>query len=125
MNDTKPKILICDDERAINHALELKLTHENFDVRTAQNGNECLSAFEKEKFDIALLDLVLPQKDGFEVLEELKKRGNTVPIIIISNLGQEEDIKRVKDLGVVDYLIKSNTSIVEIVAKVKERISKI
>lgn len=118
----KPKILVCDDEQAISHALELKLGHEDFDVVTAENGDECLAAMSKDKFDLVLLDLVIPKKDGFDVLEELRRRGSKVPIIIISNLGQEEDIKRVKDLGVKQYLIKSNSSIVDIVNKVKEMI---
>lgn len=116
--------MVCDDEKAINHALELKLGHENFSVVTASNGNQCLEAMGKDKFDLVLLDLVLPEKDGFEVLEELKKRGNKVPIIIISNLGQEEDIQRVHSLGVSYYLIKSNTPLVEIVEKVKEVLGK-
>ncbi len=115
----KPKILVCDDERAINHALELKLGHEDFEVVTASSGDECLKALEKEKFDLLLLDLVLPHTDGFGVLEEMKSRGIKVPTIVISNLGQEEDIKRVKGFGVSHYLIKSNNSIVDIVSKVK------
>lgn len=122
--EKKKKVLVCDDEKAISHALELKLTHEGFDVTTAANGDDCLGVMEKEKFDLVLLDLVLPQKDGFGVLEELKTRGNKVPIIITSNLGQQEDIKRVENLGVTQYLIKSNTSIMEMVEKVKEIIGK-
>jgi len=120
-NETKKnKILVCDDDRAINHALELKLNHEGFEVITALNGNECLDAMTRENFDLLLLDLVLPQKDGFAVLEELKNLGNKVPIIVVSNLGQQEDIERVKHLGVTDYLIKSNTSIAVMVEKIKK-----
>ncbi len=120
MKNMKKKILVCDDEKAINRALQLKLIYEGFDVVTVLNGDECLSAMAKETFDLVLLDLVLPQKDGFAVLEKLKELGNKVPIVIISNLGQEEDIERVKYLGVTQYLIKSNTSIMDMVNKVKE-----
>lgn len=118
--ETKKKILICDDEQVINHALQLKLSYEGFDVVAAEDGEQCLSCVLKDNFDLILLDLVLPKKDGFAVLEELKKNNNKVPIIIISNLGQEEDIDRVKTFGVNNYLIKSNTSISEMVEKVKE-----
>ncbi|MCE9585492.1 response regulator [Candidatus Nomurabacteria bacterium] len=124
MENNKMKILICDDEQAIRHALELKLTHEGFDVVTTPDGNECVSLMSDQDFDLLLLDLVLPQKDGFAILEELKLMKNKVPVIIISNLGQEEDIKRVKELGVVHYLIKSNTSINDMVEKVKSVLNK-
>ncbi len=123
MNDKK-KILICDDEKALSHALELKLGHEGFDVKTAQNGEDCLTLMSGENFHLLLLDLIVPKKDGFMVLDELKKGGSTVPVVVISNLGQEEDIKKVESLGVADYLVKSNTSISQMVDKVKEVLAK-
>ncbi len=116
----KMKVLVVDDEKAISHALELKLSHDGFDVVVASNGEDALESIAKEKFDLILLDLVMPRKDGFEVLEELHAKGNTVPIIVTSNLGQEEDKKRVEHLGITHYLIKSNTSITDMVSKIKE-----
>jgi len=120
MADGKKKILICEDEKAIGHALELKLGHEGFEVKTVMDGEECLDAVSKDSYDLLLLDLVIPKKDGFAVLAALKQGGITVPVVIISNLGQEEDIKKVQEFGVANYLIKSNTSIAEMVEKVKE-----
>ncbi len=120
MTAKKMKILICEDEKALSRALELKLTHEGFDVVVTATGEEALDTIWREKFSLLLLDLVLPQKDGFAVLEDLKKAGNKVPVIVTSNLGQEEDIKRVEDLGVSHYLIKSNTPITKMVEVIKE-----
>ncbi len=124
MEEKKKKILVCDDEQAINHALQLKLGHEGFDVSSALDGDECVNALNKDNFDLLLLDLVLPKKDGFEVLAEMENMKYKVPVVIVSNLGQEEDIARVKHFGVSDYLIKSNTSISDMVAKVKEVLNK-
>ncbi len=115
----KIKILIGEDEKALSRALELKLSHEGFDVVVADTGEAVLAAMAKEKFNLLLLDLVMPNKDGFAVLEELKEKGSTVPVIVTSNLGQEEDKKRVEQFGVKDYFIKSNTPITEIIAKIK------
>ncbi len=120
MTTGKIRILVADDEKPMAHALELKLTHEGYEVVTTTNGDEALEAMEKQKFNLLLLDLVMPKKDGFAVLEELKAKGNTVPIIITTNLGQEEDKERVAKLGAKNYLIKSNTPIAEIVAEVKK-----
>ena len=116
----KKKILVGEDEKAIASALEHKLEFEGFDVVLAGDGEEVLKAIEKDKFDLLLLDLIMPKMDGFAVLKELKEKQIKLPVIITSNLGQEEDKKRVKELGVSDYLIKSNVSIMDIVLKIKE-----
>jgi len=119
MSKTSKKILIVEDEKAISKALELKLTYEGFDVKTVFNGVEALSLLEKEKFDLILLDLVMPKLDGFGVLEVLKSKGNKIPIIVSSNLSQKEDYQRAKDLGAIDFLIKSDTPVAEVVKKIK------
>ncbi len=116
----KKKILVGEDEKAIAGALQNKLAFEGFDVVLAENGEEVLKAIEKEKFDLLLLDLIMPKLDGFAVLKEMKEKKIILPVIITSNLGQEEDKKRVEELGVADYLIKSNVSIMDIVLKIKE-----
>lgn len=120
MDQSRPKkILIVDDEKPLIRALELKFTNAGFEVMVAMDGEEALELLSKEKFDMVILDLVMPKKDGFEVLSELKAKGNKVPVIVLSNLSQEEDIKRVRELGAIDYLIKPETSIFELVSKVK------
>lgn len=123
MNKQKIRILVADDEKPMAHALELKLTHEGFEVVTVSNGDEALRVIAEQKFDVILLDLVMPKKDGFAVLEELHAQGNKIPIIVTSNLGQEEDKKKVAMFGVDKYLIKSNTPITEIVAEVKKAVA--
>ena len=115
----KQKILIVDDERAIAHALELKLTHTGYDATVVGDGELALEALGKDTFNLMLLDLVMPKMDGFTVLAEMKKRKLTVPVIVSSNLSQEEDIKRAKELGAKDYFIKSNTPLVQIVEKIQ------
>jgi len=113
------KVLIVEDEKPLAQALYLKLKKNNIESEIAYNGEEALEILEKQSFDLILLDLIMPQMDGFAMLEELKKKGIKTPVVVTSNLGQEEDIKRVMEMGVKEYIIKSNTPIVEIVNKVK------
>ena len=118
-NKKGKRILIVEDEHPLAHALELKFSHEGYDVTLAVDGAEGLKIANAPKFDMILLDLIMPQIDGFTFMEQLKKKS---PIIILSNLGQEEDRERAEKLGAVDYFVKSNTPIVEIIKKVKATI---
>ena len=117
------RILIIEDEKPMAHALELKLTHAGFSAQSVGNGEEGLVLLEKEKFDLVLLDLVMPKMDGFGVLEEIKKKGIKTPVMVQTNLAQEEDEKRVKALGAKEFFIKSNTPIAEIVEQIKNFLS--
>ena len=118
MSSTK-KILIAEDERAIAKALELKLKNTGFEVTVALNGQEALDANASAKFDLIVLDLMMPNVDGYQVLEQLQKIGNKVPIVVASNLSLEDDFKKAKMLGARDYFIKSNTSLAELVGKIQ------
>jgi DNA-binding response OmpR family regulator len=120
MNDHQKKILIVEDERPMARALDLKLTHAGFEVQSAFDGEEALKKIGEEKYDLVLLDLIMPKLDGFAVLEGIKNKGITVPVIVLSNLGQKEDEEKAKKLGAWDYLIKSNTPISEIVKEVSK-----
>lgn len=120
----KKKVLIVEDEKPMARALEIKLTNSGFDARVAFDGQEALDILSIEKFDIILLDLVTPRKDGFDVLEELNKRGDPTTVIISSNLSQPEDIERAKALGAKDYFVKSNTPINKVVEHVKDALDK-
>jgi DNA-binding response OmpR family regulator len=111
----KTKILIVEDERPLGHALQLKLTHEGYDVTLAVTGSEGLAQAQSGQFKLILLDMILPELDGFSILEKLKGTITT-PIIVLSNLGQEEDRVRAKGLGALDYLVKSNVPLKTIVA---------
>ncbi|MCS7183785.1 MAG: response regulator [Patescibacteria group bacterium] len=116
------KILIVEDDKFLRTLLEKKFKIENFEVITAIDGDEALNKIIIEKPDLILLDIILPKKSGFYVLEEINKDFNlkNIPIFIISNLGQPEDIQRGKNLGAKAYFIKAGLSLEELVNKVKE-----
>lgn len=105
-----------EDERPLAHALELKFTHEGYEVEIATDGQEALDRANVNSYAAILLDLIMPNLDGFAFLEQMKKKS---PVIILSNLGQDEDKQRAKELGAVEYFVKSNTPITEIIKKVK------
>lgn len=111
---------MVEDEKPMARALELKLTSSGFSVTVSYNGQEALDLLKNNKFDLILLDLIMPIKDGFAVLQELKDSGSRIPVIVSSNLSQKEDFDRAKSLGAVDYFVKSDTSIVEVVNHVKK-----
>lgn len=114
------KILIVEDEKPLSKVLSNKLIFAGFETRNAFDGREALGILEKEKFDLLILDIVMPKIDGYGVLSKLKIMKIKLPVIVISNLSQEEDIRRVKELGAADYIVKSDISLTEIVERVKK-----
>ena len=125
MNNKKNKqikILLAEDDKFISKAYQDGLGRAGFEVIAAYDGNEALNKIKSKKPNIILLDLIMPEKNGFEVLEEIKTDNDlkNIPIIILSNLGQASDIQKGRDLGANDYLIKSNFSIKEVIEKMKE-----
>ncbi len=122
MPKTPKKILIVEDEKPIRQALELKLSKAGFSITPVSNGKDAISKVSEQKFDLILLDLMMPEMNGYEVLAQLKNLNIKTPVIILSNLGQEEDIKKAKECGAEDYCIKSNTPISSIVDKVKGKL---
>lgn len=114
------KILIVEDNRPMSQAMESKLKKAGFETDIAHDGDEALAMIKENDFDLLLVDLIMPKLDGFTLIAELKKKGNKTPIIVVSNLGQEEDESRAKDLEVDDYLIKTNVTLEEIVDRVEE-----
>lgn len=115
----KKRILIVEDERPLAHALELKLGHEGYETVVALSGAEGLEKARNESFDCILLDLIMPEVDGFSFLQDYRKKNANTPVIILSNLGQEEDKAKAKTLGATDYFVKANTPILQIVNRVK------
>ncbi|MEK7585065.1 MAG: response regulator [Patescibacteria group bacterium] len=120
------RILLAEDDKFLSTALGDKLTREGFTVIKALNGLEAAAKAKLEKPDLILLDLIMPQKTGFEVLTEIKLEPSTkgIPVIVLSNLGQETDIKKAKDLGAVDYLVKSDVEMKTVVEKVKAELAR-
>lgn len=118
------KILLCEDEEFVARSYIRKLELEGFIVIHAHNGEDALKFLVEQKPALAILDLMMPLKTGFEVLEELKKMDDPelkkIPIIVASNLGQKSDIDAALALGASGFLIKSNISLKELVAKIRE-----
>lgn len=111
--------MIVEDEKPMQKALTTKLQNEGFEVENSSDAEEFFQKIKENKFDLILLDLMLPKISGFEILEKMKSENNQIPIIVTSNLSQEEDIKRVRELGALDYIVKSDTSLTEMVEKIK------
>ena len=125
MSDKKFKILIAEDEKLLAKALVIKLTKAGFDVTETHNGEEALKQTEITTFDLILMDLVMPQFDGFHFLTEFQKKGSKIPVIVLSNLGQDEDIAKAKKLGAVDFFIKSSTPLSKILELVNSKLNTI
>jgi len=116
---SQKRVLIVEDEKPLSHALELKLTSAGFDVIAAHNGTEALEAIKGGNFDVMLLDLMMPEVDGFQVLEQMSGTPHPPIVFVLSNLSQHEDEERVLALGAKKYFIKSDTSLSLIVDEVK------
>ena len=116
------KVLIVEDDKFLSELISTKLDKEGFNIALAGDGETGLKKAEEFKPEIVLLDIMLPGMDGFEVLEKLKASPELkkIPVIILSNFGQESKVERGLQLGAVDYLVKANFTTGEIVAKLKE-----
>ncbi len=115
------KILIVEDEKPMARALELKLDKSGFEADLAYDGKQALTMLGDKKYDLILLDLVMPVKDGFDVLKDMKKKGDKTPVIVSTNLSQGADKKKTEQYDIVsDYFVKSDISISEVVERVKK-----
>jgi len=114
-------ILIVEDDTILRDLISQKLKKANYDIVEAVDGEEGLKKAKEKKPDIILLDLILPGIDGFGVLEQIKKDPNIdkIPVVILSNLGQKEEIEKGMNLGATDFLIKAHFTLSEIVEKIK------
>lgn len=119
-------LLLIEDDKILGDVLERKFTRAKHQVFKALNAGEARNILQKEKISLILLDLVLPDVDGYSFLAELKKgeRTKDIPVIIISNLGQRQEIKKGMDAGAVDYIVKSDTVPEEILKKVEAVLQK-
>lgn len=117
-------ILVIEDDKFLRELISQKLIKEGYNVSEAIDGEEGIKKIKGEKPDLVLLDLILPGIDGFEVLSKMKEDAAlpSIPVIILSNLGQKEDVEKGLKLGAVDYLIKAHFTPGEIVEKIKSAI---
>ena len=118
------KVLIIEDDKFLRELLQVKLKKENFSVFVAVNGEEGIKKAQEEQPDLILLDLILPNIDGFEVLKRIRDNPAiaAIKVIVLSNLGQKEDVERALNLGAVDYLVKAHFTLDEIVEKAKKHL---
>ncbi len=121
MSAPAPTILLVEDDRFLRRAAEATLKQAGFVVTTAADGEEALRQASASRPDVVLLDLIMPKLQGFEVLRRLKQDEATarIPVIVLSNLGQDSDVRQALDLGAVAYLVKSNLSLQDLVKKVR------
>jgi len=123
------KILLVEDDEFLSSLLYNRLKKEGYEVTLAHDGPKALESLRKSVPNLILLDIILPGKSGFDILEEARsdpqlRNIKNVPVIIISNLGQESDIERGRELGVVDYFVKARVSIDSLVEKINGVVEK-
>ena len=122
MADKKIKILLIEDDSFLSGMYDTKLKLEGFDVVLAEDGAKGLELAVSQGPDIILLDIILPKMDGFTALKHLKENMETkkIPVILMTNLGQKEDVERGIALGAQDYLVKAHFRPSEVVEKIRQ-----
>lgn len=126
MSTDKIKVLIIEDEEMLVNMYISKFEKEGFEIQKAINGKDGIAKAKEFHPDIILLDIIMPEMDGFMVLKQLKADDDTKnsKVIMLTNLGQDEDIEKGKQLGANDYLVKANLTPAQVVDKVKELLNK-
>jgi two-component system alkaline phosphatase synthesis response regulator PhoP len=125
MADAARRVLLAEDDRFLRRAAESRLRQNGFTVLPAVDGEEALKVARAERPDLILLDLIMPKLQGFEVLKALKEDPATapIPVIVLSNLGQDEDLKQAMELGADAYFIKANLSLQDLVQRVAQTLA--
>lgn len=118
---TPVRLLLVEDDRFLRKAAEVMLRKNGFEVLTAQDGEAGLAAAREHRPTLILLDLIMPKMQGFQVIEQLKLDPDTaaIPVIVMSNLGQESDVQRAMDAGAVAYVVKSNVALNDLADRVR------
>lgn len=120
MNETVRSILIAEDDKPMAAALQGKLERAGFSVVVVFNGEDALEQTKQKTFDLIISDLVMPMKNGFDLIRDLRASGNQTPIIVSSNLNQEEDLRKIMQLGANGYFSKADTTISQVVERVQQ-----
>ncbi len=127
MPEKQIKILVVEDDVTMREIVVHKLSTNGFDVSEAADGPAAIETWKKVKPDIVLLDLMLPEMDGFQILDTMRKSTPDVkdtPVIVLSNLFSKEDIQKAKNLGIEDFMVKAYYTTEEIMTKVNEALKK-
>lgn len=119
---TQKVILIVEDDEVILRALYLSFHESEYTIATATDGETALTMTQRLKPDLVLLDLIMPKKNGFEYLKDMKADSAIaqIPVIVLSNLGTDENKTKAKELGAMDYFVKSDTDLLALVERVKK-----
>lgn len=122
MSKNKLKVLLVEDEPMIVEMYKIRLEEEGYEVATTDKGSEAISLAKELMPDIILLDVILPEMDGFSILKEIKSKSATqkIPILMLTNLSQEGDKKKGDEFGAVGYFIKSQHTPAEVIEEVKK-----
>jgi len=122
MLDSKAKILLVEDDQMIVELYKLKLEESGFEVTVTEKGSEALEIAKKEKPDLILLDIILPEIDGFAILQTLKSESATkkIPVMLLTNLSQESDQQKGTQLGAAGYFVKAQHTPSDILAEIKK-----
>jgi DNA-binding response OmpR family regulator len=122
MSEDKKRLLVVEDDTILQRALQDFLTSEGFEIFVASDGEVGISTAKEKIPDLVLLDIILPKKDGYEVLAALKNDEKTknIPIILLTNLGSLNDVEKAIELGATTYLVKSDYKLEEVAKKIKE-----
>jgi len=125
VSDQPRRILLVEDDRFLRRAAETTLKQQGYTVTTAADGEEALRVARSAPLDLILLDLIMPKLNGFQVLNALKQDAPTahIPIIILSNLGQDRDVQQAMEAGATAYFIKADLSLQALVQRVDEALA--
>ncbi len=124
---SKKKVLLIEDDEILSKTLQEFLIAENFETAVAPNGEIGIKMAQEEKPDVIVLDIILPKKDGYEVIQELKKESSSaknIPVILLTNLGGFNDVEKAMKMGATTYLTKSDYSLEDIANKIKDVLRK-
>jgi DNA-binding response OmpR family regulator len=120
------KILVAEDDKFLSNAYRIKLSKLGYEVTVVSDGDQVMVHLRDNTPDLILLDLIMPVKDGFDTLKEIRVQSKfkKLPIIVASNLGQGEDVKKATELGATDYIVKSDLSLQELADKINSYLGK-
>ena len=124
-DNTRKYILIVEDDEFISDVYQRKLLLEGFEVALAKDGEEALRTIRERRPDLVLLDIMIPLKDGFQVLSDLRADAglSDIRVVVMSNLSQGRDIAHAKELGALDYIVKSNIALPDMVQRIRKALS--
>ncbi len=124
MEKSPKKILVIEAERPLARAFELKLEHNGYEVTMVNTGKEGIRKLGSENYQIVITDLAMPEMNGFEIIEHIRKHNQDLPIIVLANSNQKIEIQKIHNLGIEDCFIKSSAPIANIIKHIDNQLKK-